>query len=189
MKQLFIICALILSSTAFSQTKVKETKEVKVERVKRSLAHYEEMTKVILHPRCLNCHPGGDRPTQGMDMHAHQMNVQRGPYNDGNVGMRCVTCHQSENNDVAGVPGAPRWLLAPKELAWQGKTKGEICRLLKDAKKTHMNLQELIEHNGEDELVAWGWNPGKGREPAPGTQKEFGELTRKWVETGAECPK
>jgi hypothetical protein len=183
---------LILAVTIFSLNNFavsKETKEMKVERVNKSLAYYEEMTKVILHPRCLNCHPAGNAPTQGMDLHVHQMNVQRGPFDDGNTGLRCATCHQDENNDSSGVPGAPRWKLAPKELAWQGKTKGEICRQLKDPKKTHMTLEELITHNGQDEIVAWGWNPGKGRESVPGTQKQFGELTAQWVATGAECPK
>lgn len=186
MKKIILLAA-VLSLSFVSQA--KETKEQKVIRVNQSLAHYEAMTKVILHPRCLNCHPAGDKPTQGMDMHVHQMNVQRGEFGDGNTGMRCVTCHTDQNNDVAGVPGAPRWMLAPKELAWQGKTKGQICRLLKDSKKTHMSLEELIEHNASDELVGWGWKPGAGREPAPGTQKEFGELTAAWVASGAECPK
>ncbi len=167
----------------------KESKEMKVERVTKSVAYFDEMTKVLQHPRCLNCHPVGDRPTQGMDMHVHQMNVQRGLHDDGNVGMKCTTCHQVENNEGAGVPGAPHWKLAPKSMGWQGLTKRELCLAIKDKKKNHgMTLAQLIVHNGEDKLVAWGWNPGAGREPVPGTQKEFGELTKKWVETGAECP-
>lgn len=188
-----ILLATLFSLTAFAkETKkpvIKETKEERVIRVNKSLGYYEEMTKVIQHPRCLNCHPAGDRPTQGMDMHVHQMNVQRGEFGDGNTGMKCATCHQDQNNDPAGVPGAPRWILAPKSMAWQGKTKGQICRQLKDQKKTHMTLEELVTHNSEDELVAWGWNPGAGREPVPGTQKQFGELTQAWIASGAECPK
>ena len=39
-----------------------------------------------------------------------------------------------------------------------------------------------------DSLVGWGWHPGEGREPVPGTQEAFGELIRYWVETGAVCP-
>jgi len=39
-----------------------------------------------------------------------------------------------------------------------------------------------------DSLVGWGWNPGDGREPAPGTQAEFGDLIKAWVDTGAACP-
>ena len=33
-----------------------------------------------------------------------------------------------------------------------------------------------------------GLAPGVGREPAPGTQQEFGELIKAWVDTGAVCP-
>ena len=49
-------------------------------------------------------------------------------------------------------------------------------------------MDELIHHMAEDSLVGWGWHPGVGREPAPGTQKEFGELIKAWVETGGACP-
>lgn len=40
-----------------------------------------------------------------------------------------------------------------------------------------------------DHLVGWGWNPGEGRAPAPGTQAQFGELIQAWIDTGAKCPK
>ena len=39
-----------------------------------------------------------------------------------------------------------------------------------------------------DDLVGWGWHPGDGREPAPGTQAAFGALIKYWVDTGAACP-
>jgi hypothetical protein len=41
---------------------------------------------------------------------------------------------------------------------------------------------------GEDELVGWAWNPGRGRQPAPGMQKSFGELIKAWVDSGGACP-
>ena len=37
----------------------------------RSVALFEEAGKVIQHPRCVNCHPAGDRPLQGDDSHPH----------------------------------------------------------------------------------------------------------------------
>jgi hypothetical protein len=40
----------------------------------------------------------------------------------------------------------------------------------------------------EDGLVGWGWQPGPGRTPAPGSQKELGELVKAWIDTGAHCP-
>ena len=35
----------------------------------RALALFTEAGKVIQHPRCVNCHPAGDRPMQGEDSH------------------------------------------------------------------------------------------------------------------------
>ena len=31
----------------------------------RSAAMFTELSKVLTHPRCVNCHPAGDRPRQG----------------------------------------------------------------------------------------------------------------------------
>jgi hypothetical protein len=74
-------------------------------------------------------------------------------------------------------------------MAWQGKSVGEICRQLKDPNRNGgRNLAFLHEHAASDDLIAWGWQPGVGREPAPGTQRLFGELIQAWIDTGAECP-
>jgi len=51
-----------------------------------------------------------------------------------------------------------------------------------------MTLAELQKHNATDGLVGWGWNPGDGRTPVPGSQKVFGALTQAWIDTGARCP-
>jgi hypothetical protein len=155
----------------------------------QSLGYFAKMAPVLQHPRCLNCHPVGDYPLQGMGMKPHIMNVKRGPHNQGFVGMKCNTCHGEENNLVSGVPGAPGWELALKSMAWVGKTKHEICLAIKDPKKNgNMPLEVLPIHNGQNKLVGWAWHPGGNREPAPGTQAEFGENTKKWIETGAFCP-
>ena len=34
-------------------------------RRQRSVALFAELGKVLTHPRCVNCHPAGDRPRQG----------------------------------------------------------------------------------------------------------------------------
>jgi cytochrome c553 len=155
----------------------------------KSLALFSKAAKVFQHPRCLNCHPGAGNPTQGADLHPHIMNVQRGPDDHGALGMKCAACHGDKNNSNSDVPGAPKWGLAPASMAWQGLSEHELCLALKDPVKNHgMNLQRFIKHNAEDKLVAWGWNPGAGREPVPYTQKEFGEIIAQWVGTGAECP-
>ncbi len=155
----------------------------------RAVALFNEAGKVILHPRCVNCHPSGDRPLQGDDSHLHQPLVVRGDYGLGAVGMRCTTCHGPANFDPGHIPGHPAWQLAPIEMAWAGKSLSEICTQIKDPKRNGgKSLAALVHHMSEDSLVGWGWHPGAGRTPAPGTQKEFGALIKAWVEAGAACP-
>lgn len=155
----------------------------------RAIALFNEAGKVIMSPRCMNCHPAGDHPLQGEDGHPHQPLVVRGADNFGAPGMRCTTCHGPANFDPGGVPGNPKWHLAPIEMAWAGKTLGQICEQIKDKDRNGgMSLEDIVHHMSEDELVGWGWHPGAGRVPAPGTQKEFGELIKAWVDAGAACP-
>lgn len=155
----------------------------------RSRALYGEMSKVIFHPRCLNCHPPDDTPRQRNDLRLHDPPVVRGPDDHGAPGMECTSCHQDHNLDYARVPGAPHWALAPIEMAWIGRTPGEVCEQIKDpARNGGKSLAELAHHMGRDELVGWGWHPGADREPAPGTQEAFGALVDAWIATGAACP-
>ena len=49
-------------------------------------------------------------------------------------------------------------------------------------------IARLTDHFAKDDLVAWAWNPGAGRAPAPGTQQQLGELIKAWIDTGAQCP-
>jgi hypothetical protein len=155
----------------------------------RSAAIFMELGKVLTHPRCLNCHPAGDRPRQGDVARLHQPPVERGADGFGLPAMRCPICHLKANFDAAGVPGNPIWHLAPREMGWEGKTLHEICVQIKDpARNGNRSLDALIEHIGEDHLVGWAWSPGYGRQSAPGTQKQAGALVEAWVKTGAECP-
>lgn len=167
-------------ATAFSSIRDEKT---------RSLALFAEVGKVLQHPRCLNCHPAGDRPTQTDAMTPHMPWVVRGEAGMGVPGLYCVTCHHQKNFDPAGVPGDPKWSLAPPEMAWQGKTLGQICTQIKDKQRNGgREMTDLIHHMAEDELVGWGWHPGGQRTPAPGTQQEFGALFKAWAESGAYCP-
>jgi hypothetical protein len=155
----------------------------------RSAALFTELGKVLTHPRCVNCHPAGDRPRQTDLGRLHQPPVQRGPDGLGLPAMRCPICHQQANFDPGRVPGNPIWHLAPREMAWEGKTLGEICAQIKDpARNGGRALKALVEHIGTDHLVGWAWAPGYGRRPAPGTQKEAGALVEAWIKTGAACP-
>ena len=89
----------------------------------------------------------------------------------------------------SGVPGHPKWHLAPASMAWAGKSLGEICRQIKDpARNGGLDMPALLKHMAEDTLVGWAWAPGGKRTPAPGTQAAFGATMRAWAETGAVCP-
>lgn len=159
----------------------------------RAIALFAEMGKVLRHPRCVNCHPSGDRPLQGEDGRPHEPDVVRGASGMGRPGMLCTTCHAAENVRVMSdwsMPGHPGWHLAPASMAWAGRSLGEICAQLKDpARNGGMTLDELAEHLAEDGLVGWAWAPGAGRERAPGSQETFGALGRAWVDAGAGCPR
>jgi hypothetical protein len=155
----------------------------------RSVALFNEAAKVLQHPRCMNCHPATERPTQTDFMRPHRPWVVRGADGHGAAGLQCSTCHHRANFDHASVPGHPEWHLAPASMAWQGKTLRQICAQIKDrARNGNRSLAALLHHVSEDTLVGWAWSPGVGRTPAPGSQMEFGELMKAWIESGAHCP-
>jgi hypothetical protein len=155
----------------------------------RSAALFTEAGKVLTHPRCVNCHPAGDRPRQGDIRRLHQPPVARGDDGFGLPAMRCPICHQAANFERAGVPGNSGWHLAPREMAWEGKTLGEICAQIKDPDRNGgRSLEDIVHHVGEDHLVGWAWAPGGDRQPAPGTQAQAGALLDAWEKTGAVCP-
>jgi cytochrome c2 len=153
----------------------------------RAVALFEEIGKVVQHPRCVNCHPAGDRPLQGEDGALHQPLVVRGAGGMGAPGMRCTTCHGEEN--FANVPGHAPWSLAPASMAWEGVALGDICAQIKDTSRNGgKSLDEIVEHMASDGLVGYGWHPPAHLEPAPGDQATLGGLARAWVEAGAACP-
>jgi hypothetical protein len=156
---------------------------------KRSAAIFTEFGKVLTHPRCVNFHPAGDHPRQTDRSRPHQPPVQRGADGFGVEPLRCSACHGPANFEPGRVPGHPHWHLAPIEMAWEGKSISEICTQIKDPQRNGgRRVEELIHHIGDDSLVGWGWIPGSGREPVPGTQKIAGALVEAWVQAGAACP-
>jgi hypothetical protein len=142
----------------------------------------------------MNCHPAGDHPLQGNDQHEHLPPVWRGE--TGHLATNCAGCHTERNvtlHEAASyqsIPGHPRWGVAPLSMAWEGKSLGDICRQLKDVNLNGgRDLALLQEHVAKDDLVAWAWSPGEGREPAPGNQQLAGQLVQAWIDSGAECPR
>ena len=156
---------------------------------RRSAALFTEAGKVLLSPRCVNCHPVSDRPLQGDTGRLHEPPVRRGADGHGVPAMRCTTCHTSSNYDAVGMPGDSHWALAPASMAWEGRSLRQICEQIKDpARNGGRKLSAVVEHMAKDSLVGWAWAPGNGRAPAPGTQASFGALIDAWARTGASCP-
>jgi hypothetical protein len=183
------LCTATSAPSAAADLKAAESFASISDRTERSRALFVEAGKVIQHPRCMNCHPSGERPTQGNDMHPHLPLVVRAADDKGAPGMRCTTCHQSANFEPSGVPGHPLWHAAPASMAWQSRSLGQICEQIKDPSRNGgKTLAAIHEHVAHDSLVGWGWNPGGSRESAPGTQARFGALIKAWMDSGAACP-
>lgn len=146
---------------------------------------------VLMHPRCMNCHPKGDAPLQGDDSHVHIQNVKRGPDGHGKFGMKCGACHQDRNLAGANMPpGTPDWHLPSPTmpLVFEGKTANTLCRQMKDpARNGGKSLHGVIDHL-ETPLVKWGWSPGEGRTTPPTSYAEFVRNMRTWVDKGGACP-
>ena len=158
---------------------------------------FERAAVVFFHPRCAGCHPDGDRPTWHVpsvdgapQIVPHAMNVVRGEDGRGAPALRCETCHQQANVPAPHQPpGAPNWHLAPAPMGWAGRDPGGLCRQLKDTARTGgRSVEAVIQHIGHDPLVAWAWDPGPGRQPAPGRQAELLTLLQRWWSLGGGCP-
>lgn len=155
---------------------------------------FDVMMQVLTHKRCVNCHPAGDRPRQGEDSHYHNFGVVRGADNHGPPGLKCSTCHQAENNDFSGVPGAPEWSLAPLEMQWEGLSRTEIARsILNPTINGGRSLEETVHHLTEHELVLWAWEPGvdnegNPRETPPISKDDYIAAVKAWAAAGAPIP-
>jgi hypothetical protein len=109
-------------------------------------------------------------------------------------GLPCRSCHGTANTStltpsIASVPGSAAWVLAPASMAWQGKSIRDICLQIQDpARNGGRSLEKLRDHVAKDAVVAWAFEPGEGRAPAPGTQAQLAALIAAWIETGAQCP-
>jgi hypothetical protein len=187
-----IVTAIAAAGFAFFISRFAATQPANLQagpQVQAGLQAYDQIATVQQSPRCLNCHPRGDRPTQADNRHVHRMNVQRGPEGLGVAAMRCSTCHQDHNNDEVGIPGAPHWHLAPASMGWAGLSKSELCRTLLDRNKNGgRSISDLITHITSDKLVLWAWNPGAGRTPPPVSIDDLKLALETWARAGTPCP-
>jgi len=157
-----------------------------------SVKAFSTVYKVLMSPRCMNCHPSGNVPLQGDDSRLHTMSPKRGTDGKGIYAMKCSNCHQPQN--IPGLntpPGDPNWHLPPAnmKMVFQGKTPHQLAKQIIDPKQNgNKNKEKLIEH-ADDGLVLAGWNPGEGRTLPPISHEEFKKAWITWIEKGAYAPK
>ena len=153
---------------------------------------FDRAYPVLMHPRCVNCHPAGERPLVGDRSLPHPMHVERGSQGVGKNGLLCMTCHQEKNLQGQGLPpGAPEWQLPPADtpMVFEKKTPRQLCEQLKDPTKNgSRSPSEVVDHVRQAPLVLWGWHPGEGRTPVPMPHEEFVRLMSEWAQKGAACP-
>ncbi|WP_312078524.1 hypothetical protein [Chryseobacterium sp.] len=168
----------------------KSTEQKKKDSI-ASVEAFKKVYSVLMHPRCMNCHPTGDIPLQGDDSHVHNMLPQRGKDGKGVSTMKCITCHASKG--VAGdhtPPGNANWHLPPADMkmVFQGKSPRELALQLVDSKKNgHKDMRALRKH-AEDDLVKTGWTMGGDRTLPPLTYEEFRKAWYTWIDNGAYAP-
>jgi hypothetical protein len=152
---------------------------------------FMQIYKVLMSPRCMNCHPSGDIPLNGDDNHLHPQGVKRGTDGKGVYAMKCSNCHQTQNTPGLNMPpGAEDWHLPPADMrmVFQGRSAPELAAKLKDTKQNGgKSPHDLIEHMKTD-LVKWGWRPGEGRSIPPLSYAEFVKLWNQWINSGAVVP-
>ena len=152
---------------------------------------YAVVAQALLHPRCVNCHPSGDQPLITDASRPHGMQVMRGPEGRGITTTMCTNCHQTEN--LVGEhmpPGAAEWRMPPANtpMVFEGKNALQLCEQITDPTQNGgKSVAELLVHLESDAFVKWGWDPGEGRAPVPGTHATFVAAARAWIEAGARC--
>lgn len=156
-----------------------------------SVKAFMEVYKVLMSPRCMNCHPKGNQPLQGDDSHVHSMNVKRGKDGKGLYALKCSNCHQPENAEANHAPpGNPKWQLPPAnmKMVFEGRSARELALQIMDYNKNgHKNKTQLIEH-ARDTLVKAGWNMGEERKPPPLKYEEFVAAWDTWINEGGYAP-
>lgn len=155
---------------------------------REGLRAFADVTTVLRHPRCLNCHPSGEVPRQTEARLAHFPTVRRGADDRGVAGMRCTTCHQVENQ-LNGIPGAPGWSVAPRTMAWESLSDHDLAEQLKDPQRNGgRTLRQILDHLNHEKLVLWAWQPGGHRAPPPLSHEEFVKRFEDWIAAGAPSP-
>jgi len=185
-----------IMSSAFETKEAFTSKDVTNDHIVKdsveSVKAFMQVYKVLMSPRCMNCHPSGDIPLQGDDSHIHTMLPKRGKDGKGLYAMKCTNCHQPENTvGIHMPPGSPAWHLPPSnmKMVFQGRTPNQLAKQLVDPKRNgNKSMAQLLAH-ADDALVMVGWDPGEGRSLPPMTHAEFKKEWTTWINNGAYAPK
>jgi hypothetical protein len=150
---------------------------------------FDDVAKVLMHPRCMNCHPEGDRPLQKDTQVFHKQNVSR---RIEQLGHACTTCHPAQAVPGANLPpGVPHWRMpsARMPMVFEKRTPQQLCEQLKSPETNgNRTLQQLRTHMAEDAIVKWGFSPGEGRSVPPLSHADFIQRVDAWLAAGAPCP-
>lgn len=150
---------------------------------------FSDIAQVLVHPRCMNCHPAGDRPLQKDTQIFHKQNVSR---NIEKLGHSCATCHPAQQPAGANMPpGAPHWKMpsARTPMVFEKRTPQQLCEQLKSSEANgNRTLAQIRTHMAEDAIVKWGFSPGEGRSVPPLSHQEFVKVVDAWLAAGAPCP-
>tara|TARA_R110000850_G_scaffold37125_8_gene97663 strand:+ start:1226 stop:1912 length:687 start_codon:yes stop_codon:yes gene_type:complete len=165
------------------------------------LAAWNTIHTDLTHPRCVNCHVGTNNvplwgTTQAPDT-IHGMAINAGDSRIGSETMSCNDCHQTSTrpNTVphAALHTGMDWRLAQVEFQWANRTSAAICAQMRDPDRNGgRDAAGLIEHILHDaeliSFITWSFDPGVGRDPAPGSlQAHLGDMAV-WTAAGMPCP-
>jgi hypothetical protein len=190
------LAALALAATAAARPgrsdKAAPRPAPTAEAVEAGRRAFVQVARVLMSPRCRNCHPRGDAPLQTDAGVPHRMNITRA---SAESGLPCRACHQEKNSEALGIaggpPGAPHWQLPPAEtpMVFEGMSVSALCQQLRDpARNGKRSLDQLLEHVSSDPLVRWGWSPGGTRTRPPLAHATFVAAFRTWVASNGACP-
>jgi hypothetical protein len=165
------------------------------------LAAWDSIHTVLSHPRCLNCHVGADNVLLWGTVEApdriHGMAINAGESRIGAETLSCNACHQTSTRPNTVPHAAPHtgmnWRLAPVAFQWTDRTGAEICAQMRDPDRNggrdEAGLIEHILHDAElFGFITWSFDPGAGREPAPGSLQAHLEDMAVWTAAGMPCP-
>lgn len=160
-------------------------------------AAWDRIYAVASHPRCSNCHVGDSGRPAWDDLgygsqRLHGMNIVAGDSRIGAESIPCRACHISAAGDNSVPHAAPQideaWRLPPVDLAWRGRSSEQICVQLRDPDTNDgFDMAALVDHVSTSAFVSYGFNPGAGRAPAPGSAAELAQDLQRWAAAGSPC--